>query len=293
MRVSIREFLPCRKSRAHIRRFVKRVALTCHGDTPPGYSLRGVSRRIGRKCPQLTPGSVTPPEVRWASRSSPVPGRDDAYRQERTMAQKTGTEIDVPKVTPGTVAELPAYVPGTEEWGIGYDTAIGHDLAKKELLDALVGVPFAITRVVFRRGIPKQGLTYEPAVCAVECVIAPEHVLRRRRIDMSMLPFEPGAQVVFNDGSTGVYRQIVAYLAASGRIELPEGAENGPMGETKYDLPPSEWTAFHAGELWYDANKDGFLSYAVNVRYSCPRGLRISEYENDYNPEGGKTRYLA
>lgn len=185
------------------------------------------------------------------------------------------------------------YIPGAEDWDVAVQTSdviAGHDLAKDEMLDALVNIPFMITRVVFRKGIVKNGKT--AAFASVECVIAPEHVLKRRRVNMMDLPFEPLSQVVFNDGSTGIYRQIVAYLAAGERIVIPETLpESGGYGESRYDLPPVEWTEIRDGEV--TAHDDGWIDYAVNVRLTCPRGLRLSQYENDFNPGGSTTRYIA
>ena len=204
-----------------------------------------------------------------------------------------------PKVSESQI-EIPDYVPGSD-WDEEVRTADqvnGHDLAKDELLDALVGVPFLITRLTFRPGFPLRGDTAVGpkgkvmAYVSCEGVIAPEHVLKRRRVNMENLPFEPGSQVVFNDGSTGIYRQIVAYLEARGLVELPDGlAEGGEYGTCKYDLPPSDWSEVRTGEIRFD--ETGFAEYEANIRLTCPRGLRVSEYENEYNPAGSKTRYLG
>lgn len=206
-----------------------------------------------------------------------------------TPKDKPGNDLAVAEDLSQPMAE---YIPGTEDWNVpGTDTLAGHDLAKDDLLDALEGVPFVITRLTFRQGIPRPDGEYK-AVCAVETAIAPEEVLRRRRVDMSTLPFEPGAQVVFNDGSTGVYRQLVDYLVYKGYITIPETLpKEGKYGETRFDLAHWEWTSINRGEVTHD--KDGNPVYAVNVRLQCPRGLRLSTYESAYNPAGGKTRYLG
>jgi hypothetical protein len=210
------------------------------------------------------------------------------------MATVTKKDVTVTKDQGnGPMAELPEYVPGTE-WATATEYAdqiLGHDLAKDDLFDALVGVPFLITRVVFRKGIKRRN-GVQAAYASCEAVIAPEAVLKKRRVNLDILPFEPGSAIVFNDGSTGVCRQIVAYLAATGRIELPDNLpEEGPYGESRYDLPPSDWTEAHAGEYKFDG--DDFTEYSINIRLQCPRGVRVSEYVNDYNPTGSKTRYLA
>lgn len=218
------------------------------------------------------------------------------------MAQRTKNEV---AETVATLPVIPDYNPALETWEdlIGAsDQVMGKDLARDELFDALMGVPFLITKVVFRKGtkraLPKSlaekfgtdEKTFSYASC--EAVIAPLEVLKRRRVNTDELPFEPGDQIVFNDGSTGVYRQIVAYLTATGTIELPEPIiEGGKHGECSYDLPPQDWAAVNAGQIVFD--EAGWADYTVNVRLSCPRGIRLSEYETDYSPDGGKTRYLG
>lgn len=180
------------------------------------------------------------------------------------------------------------------------DEILGHDLAKEELLDALEGVPFLITRMTFREA--DTGLARESYVTC-EVLLAPQPVMERRRVNLAMLPFDPGDMIVFNDGSTGIYRQCVKYLSAKGFISLPEDlAMEGPgpsfnkeKGESEYvcvyDLPPDKWTDVHAGDMRYEPS--GRALYTVNVRCFAKRGIRISDgYENEWTKDG-KTRYLA
>lgn len=191
-----------------------------------------------------------------------------------------------------TVQEPALFDPNAVDWDSLYaesDVVRGYDLAKDKLFDALTGVPFVITRVTFRRGKVRDKRQFAYVSC--ETMIAPESVLAKRRVNIADLPFDPGALVVFNDGSTGIYRQIVAYLEARGFITLPEGPDNGPHGTVRFDCPPSEWAEIHAGEASTD--EDGFFTYTANIRLACPRGLRLSTYENDYNPDGSTTRYLG
>lgn len=191
---------------------------------------------------------------------------------------------------------LPDFIPGAVQWSdlvADSHTVMGNDLAKDELLDALVGVPFLIHSLTFRRGINKPGIPWDSAVCAAEAVLADEQTMKRRRVNMLDLPFEPNQTVIFNDGSTGIYRQLVAFLEAAGYIHISHDLpEAGGMGESRYDLPPSEWTEIHAGEIFINPATE-FVEYRANIRLTCPRGLRLSEYQNDFNPTGGKTRYLA
>jgi len=55
-------------------------------------------------------------------------------------------------------------------------------------------------------------------------------------------------------------------------------------------LPPSQWSKFNAGENHFNMDAD-FMEYSVNIRLRCPRGLRISDYANDFGD--AETHYLA
>jgi hypothetical protein len=198
------------------------------------------------------------------------------------------------------VQEPGAFDPNTA-WDVALrdaDQVLGHDLAKEEILDALEGVPFLITRMTFHPGEAGK----REAFVSCEAALAPRPEMERRRVNLAMLPFDPGDLVVFNDGSTGIYRQCVAYLHARGFIALPDPVTTegkGPRWDEKagemtyecsYDLPPARWESAHVGDFRY--NLDGLAIYAVNVRVLAKRGIRISEYDNEWTQDG-KTRYLA
>lgn len=202
---------------------------------------------------------------------------------------------NTPAVRP-EVEEIETYNPALHSWddlATGADSVVGADLVSGdnwELFDALAGVPFLITRVFYRPS--GFGTTSEGNYVSVEAVIAPEAVLIKRRINLDTLPFEPGSQIVFNDGSTGIARQITEYLSVTDRIVLPEPiVKGGKRGESSYDLPVSKWTDTRVGDMRFTPS--GEAVYVCDVRLSCPRGIRISDgYENDFTKDG-KTRYLA
>lgn len=212
------------------------------------------------------------------------------------------------------VAQEPEAYTGAEDWEslrAQSDEIMGYDLAKDELLDALVGIPFLGTSLNFRPGVTRkdnEGKDKKYAYVSVEAVIPPAKELRIPKINVARsvaelppitslddLPFGPDDHVVFNDGSTGIYRQVVQYLAAKQYIQLVREGDSvvtsGKLGETTYDLPPEDWADIKAGHMRFDL--DGFGLYSVHVRLFCPRGLRLSKYTNEYNPDGSKTRYLA
>jgi hypothetical protein len=200
------------------------------------------------------------------------------------------------------VPTMPVYQPG-EDWNTLIDSAdeiLGYDLARDETADDLVGVPFLMTRLIFRPGVLRDKLRAAYVSCEVR--IAPHLDIRtvNSRREGSRLPklesleslaFGPDSHVVFNDGSTGVYRQMVKYLAAKGFITLKDPViEAGSYGESSFDSPPSGWADVHTGESQFDP--DGFMGFDSAIRLFCPRGLRLSLYENDYT-QTGKTRYIG
>jgi hypothetical protein len=199
---------------------------------------------------------------------------------------------------------VPVYQPG-EDWQSlveHSDEILGYDLARDETADDLVGVPFLITRVQFRPGVMRDKVQQAYVTCEVRITDTLDIRLINTRRESSQLPklsgleslaFGPGSHVVFNDGSTGVYRQIVKYLYTKQYITLPVPiVEAGTYGECTFDRPPSQWAGFTHGEI-YDDPKTKFAGYVADIRLYCPRGLRNSLYENDYTQTGSKTRYLG
>ena len=172
------------------------------------------------------------------------------------------------------------------------DEVQGYRLLKDEEFDTLVGVPFVITKLINRQG-EATGNGHEGAYFSHEAVIAPEDVLSKFVKDLSKIAVAPGEHVVFNDGSTGIYRQIMQYLAGHRFIELPKPViVNGKSGESTFDLPPEKWINFNpdAGNLYLDNN--GTAIYTADVRISCPRGIRISGYDAEGIGKA-QTRYLG
>lgn len=199
-------------------------------------------------------------------------------------------------------AQYPVYQPG-ENWEsliASADEILGYDLARDETADQLTGVPFMVTRVQFRPGIMRAKVMQAYVSCEIR--IAPVldlQLINSRRessrlpriADLEQLAFGPDSHVVFNDGSTGVYRQVVKYLYAKQYIALKEPViETGAYGESSFDQSPNQWAGINAGTA-EQADK-GFAGYSADMRLYCPRGLRLSLYENDYT-QTGKTRYFG
>lgn len=184
--------------------------------------------------------------------------------------------------------ESPAAPTSDEEYALaewnaaaaGADKVIGHSLIggkdNEQTLDMLVGVPFVIEKLTYRQGdvnIMAKGETpfYRDYV-SVEALVHPLHQSKFRR-----------ERIVFNDGSTGIYRQIIAYLAARERVQLNEDyPEKGDANGTRYDVCLSGPGTKESGE-----REDREFA----IRLVCPEGLRKSDYRNSYGE--AQTWYLA
>jgi|SRR6266851_2987181 len=172
------------------------------------------------------------------------------------------------------------------------DEVEGYDLLKDDALYQVVGVPFMVTRAVFRDGIQRKGNETRDDYVSIEIRVAPQiawdisRITQRRRA-LELPDGTPVAhadeQLVLNDGSTGLYRQIVQYLAAKGMITLPNGDEEGEKGDSIFDLPRSEW------QEGADEGTKGF-----DIKLRCSRGLRFSDYKNQYTGDDeARTWYIA
>ncbi len=178
------------------------------------------------------------------------------------------------------------------------DDVEGQDLLRDEALKDLVGVPFRITNLTFRDGVQAKGVPYRNDYVSCELRVAPARIFlagltriqeRRKGYDVPPLTADqlgtlPGEQLVINDGSTGLYRQTVGYLAAKSLISLPAGDWEGGKNACVLDLPRSEWTA---GKV--------LAGQGFDVKLNCVRGLRFSQYPSEYLPEGEQARtwYIA
>lgn len=175
------------------------------------------------------------------------------------------------------------------------DSVEGFDLVKGDAKGTLIGVPFIIVGATYRPGIA-QGQRKANYV-SLELVTADDktlsdrlragRILNNRGEVVRELLVNPNETLVINDGSTGIARQVTEYLHLKGLINvgaIPAGTPTGgEMGTSPYDRYFEEWPA--GG----DAAGKG-LSFLLK----CPRGLRVSEYQN---PAGGKelsqTYYLG
>lgn len=163
--------------------------------------------------------------------------------------------------------------------------AQGFDVADQANLE---GIPFAVVEITIRDGVPRDG---KPTNYASLCVVTADVATLTHRIRSGFLkadwPLSPNTTYVINDGSTGLYRQTIAFLQDIKLIDIgPIGKETGgELGQSPYDRPRDEWVrgkeeaeaGFHGRPLWL-----------------CPRGLRRSEYTNEKTGSNGATTwYIA
>ena len=177
----------------------------------------------------------------------------------------------------------------------GADEVFGGELEKAE---SLVGVPFVILRLTFRRGdFARKDKAYdgEPGdYVSVDLVTAPADVIARRiergKIETSTVIADPSTHLVLNLSGTAAYRELVKILEYKRLIQLPKGPdgetgpESGEFGESRFDTPVRLWGIHNVARVKY--NDDGtYQSAEFDVRIHAPRGLRASTFDNRHGKD--------
>lgn len=151
----------------------------------------------------------------------------------------------------------------------------------------LIGVPFIVIGLIFRPGFPRAG--GEGDYLSLEAVIADKDTLNSYPIraqlpkpveELAVWPNEP---IVFNDGSTGIRRQMAELLHGAGLINVGKPRKD----ENPFDRPYQMWEA--GAEL----ATTGIVASPTGekFRYVAPRGLRRSDYE--WNDKPATTYYIG
>lgn len=175
---------------------------------------------------------------------------------------------------------------------------------------ALVGVPFIITRVTFRP-VPEatKQIKHPGDFASIEATVANALTLKTqiqyKRISdpttgrtieaVEELPFEPGERIVFNDGSTGVRRQLVQIFDGAGLITVGALKEYGEITNA-YDMPWTKWD--DVGEQINKLTEEGIATPTIDrnpagnqLLIVARRGLRVSTYA--YGNDMATTYYLS
>lgn len=171
--------------------------------------------------------------------------------------------------------------------------------------DVLDGVPFIITGITFQRiVIAKDPSKQQRGYVSVEATIADERTLARcigrgqikTATEVAGLLFDPNERVIFNDGGTGIRRQLCMLLDRAELIRV--GGDE--TDERRFDVP---WTEFeNVGEQWKASGTDDndepvMLPYITSDKFGSPllirvpRGTHSSKYNNEFGE--GTTWYLG
>jgi hypothetical protein len=195
-------------------------------------------------------------------------------------------------------------------WAEEADQVEGYDFIKDAALFSLVGVPFRIFTLTFRAGVQQKGCAWRNDYVSAELRVAPEpiivrqfdRIMSRRTGDLILDPRAiptPGEELGINNGSTGVYRQIVQYIEAKELITVPDDLPiDGEKNECRYDYPASKFTisddAIRDGTAEVRFSPDGEQVTVFRVKLDCLRGLRYSDYSNEYTGDDKAiTWYIA
>lgn len=145
----------------------------------------------------------------------------------------------------------------------------------------LVGVPHVIIGVTYRPGYSRpDGVTYD--YVSIEAVVADKKTLNSNPIRSQLpcavedLPVFANESIVYNDGGTGIRRELTSIFHSQGLIDVGTPKKN----ENPFDRPFQQWAsgADIAQEgIFEDSQHDPFRFVAV-------RGLRRSDYESPFGP---------
>lgn len=140
--------------------------------------------------------------------------------------------------------------------------------------ESLIGVPFIVTKAVFRPSDKVSGDDY----VSLECTSSETDPITGRN-----------RRLVINDSGTGIRRQMVRYLTHKGIIDPGKGEEAG--SETRYDNKCWTWELL-GDNADITFNEESTATVTVDgIKMLAKKGLRESTYVND-NGEG-TTYYLA
>lgn len=198
------------------------------------------------------------------------------------------------------VATIPDPVdPVTAAWDEATADAsliVSYDVAKDEYLEALIGVDMVITGVTYRPGMNNG------AYVSLECMLTPAFDLKRinrartangydRLESLDEMPWDPGENIIINNGGAGIYRQVTEILAATGAIRLKDPiTPGGKRGESSFDATPNQWDDVITGNMMFDVSGNAVYRNSV-IRVRARKGIRVSTYTFDDRP--ATTFYIA
>jgi hypothetical protein len=200
------------------------------------------------------------------------------------------------------------------------DGNLAYELESSGLLgkQALVGVPFVITGVTYQYVEPLPAATVaklkkagKPAedprgFVSIDAVVgnvpALERAIKRGAVpgvdDVKALPVDPEERIVFNDGGTGIRRQITMLLDQAGIITVGNGepAANRRL-DRRFDLPWWKWEVKPSAENMVEMGENTIPHITRNhvgtqLLIPARRGLHVSRYSDDVFGDA-ETYYLG
>ena len=159
----------------------------------------------------------------------------------------------------------------------------GWDLVSDK--DMLMGVPFFIVGVTFQMPVAdKARPSGSRDYVSCRAIVGNQEMLdeaEERGWIPGKLAFKPEERILFNDGSTGIRRDIVKILDTAGLIKV--GHEDIP-GMGRYDLPWTEWESFsQSAQQGENVVPEFITNHRGNLfTIQARRGVRRSDYTNEY-----------
>jgi hypothetical protein len=161
--------------------------------------------------------------------------------------------------------------------------------------DDLMGVPHIVVGVTYQKPVPRKGSPYNVGdYVTLRAIVGGQSALdeaQERGWIPGKLMFKPNELICYNDGSTGIRRQVTTILDNAGLIKVGDEVLEGVL--SKYDKPWTQWESFsqyvEQGSMVVPefANNHAGNQFLLKV----DRGLRKSTYSNDYTDDG-VTYYL-
>jgi hypothetical protein len=208
--------------------------------------------------------------------------KQDQHDNTQDASQEIATVVDENSLANlGTEDRLSALMGG--------NVAVGGSTSKVVEKAQMVGVPHIIEKVTYRAGSGEWSPGIRFDYITFQAIILTEDYLAQLGVNPANFSgVKPGEAVIYNDGSTGLARQMTSRLHKAKVITVDEtqGAltEKGAKGKSAYDQPREMWekgdTAATEGITF------GIADNAPPVL--LPNGLRGSEYDG---PNGKAVTY--
>lgn len=160
------------------------------------------------------------------------------------------------------------------------DATIIDSVALEQDKKLLLGVPMCITRVTYRPKGKVQERGYVSVEATIGDVVSIRQAIRRGWIPnvttMEDFLYGPEERIVFNDGGTGIRRQLTMLLHATGKLNVGDIVDDGT-----FDIDWSEWTSFDSVGTQKVNDVEMEIPDFRGLRIGATRGLRVSTYDMD------------